>query len=233
MFLLETFASFLANEFSREIPDVTVRNLSCLQLVIESKGHSIRHATIELISEKCRKFRLQVKADLFHIDEETFATEQRRVAVADYILRNFCASLASLSSSCCYIPIIPPTIDQKILRRSYINVSRVDGSVSVEFRVLEISAENAQQFFLRQLPSLVSHWISCSKATCSRLVAHWQSFEDQNALRELVSKAGVSFVADGSLLPRAGERMYSSLLRRKCILRETSYLKDSRNLMLH
>lgn len=213
MSLIENFASLLANDSAREVAVVTVRNLSCLQLVIESEGHSNSHATIELINEKCRKFRLQVKADRFYIDQDTFAIEQRRVAVADYILRNFCASLASLSSSTCYIPIIPPTIDQKILQRNYIDVSRIDGSVSVEFRVLEVSAENARQFFLRQLPSLVSHWISCSNTKCSRSVAHWQSSEDQNALRELVSRVGVSFVADGSLLPRAGELLVTPVER--------------------
>ena len=213
MSLLETFASLLASESTREASEVPIRNLPRLQLVIESESHSNGHITIELINDKCRKFRLNVTAERFHIDQETFATEQRRVAVADYILRNFCASLASLSSSSCYIPIIPPTIDQKILRRSYADVSRVDGSVSVEFRVLDVSSENARQLFLRQLPSLVSHWISCSNTTCSRSVAHWQSFEDQNFLREFVSKVGVSFVADGSLLPRAGELLVTPVER--------------------
>lgn len=204
--LLEVYDSFLARDTPTSLgnAEITYDSFSYLQLVIQSGSHSKKHPRIELINEKSRKFRLLVTADHFHIDHEIYATEQRRVAVADYLLRNFRASLATLSSSNCYMPIVPPTFDQKILERSYVSVSRVDGSVSIEFRVLEISAEDARQFFLSQLPSLINDWISCSNIKCAKSVAHWQSSEDQDTLRELVSKIGVSFVADGSILPRAG-----------------------------
>jgi Predicted ATPase of the ABC class len=147
---------------------------------------------------------LHIGATTFSISSEIFTMELRRIAVADYLLRNFCSSLRFLSSSGQNIPIAPPNLDQHIIERSQLKISAKDGTVSIEFKVRKQSSDDAQLFLDKTLPFLVSTWSNNIIANNSQLVAHWQCVEDQCALREMISSQGISFVADGSVLPRAG-----------------------------
>jgi Predicted ATPase of the ABC class len=150
------------------------------------------------------QFCSHIGATMFSISSEIFTIELRRIAVADYLLRNFCSSLLFLSSSGHNVPISPPNLDQHIIERSQLKISAEDGTVSIEFKVQKQSADDARLFLDKTLPLLLSTWSSSSIANNSQLAAHWQCVEDQCALREMISSQGISFVADGSVLPRAG-----------------------------
>lgn len=162
------------------------------------------HLVPQISKETDRHFCLHTEAALFSLSSEIFTLELRRVAVADFLLRNFCSSLLFLSSSGHSVRIIPPHSDQYIIERSHLTVSADDGTVSIEFNIQKQSADDDEIFFEKTLPLLVSAWATRCTENNSQLVAHWQCLEDQCALREMISNLGVSFVADGSILPRAG-----------------------------
>lgn len=171
----------------------------------EGHAHSLGWKITEHVSNDTdRQFCLHFGATMFSISSEIFTLELRRIAVADYLLRNFYSSLLFLSSSGCKVPIVPPTLDQYIIERSQLKISAEDGTVSIEFKVQKQSTDDAQIFIEKTLPYFISTWSSSSIANRSQLVAHWQCVEDQCALRDMISSQGTSFVADGSILPRAG-----------------------------
>lgn len=171
----------------------------------EGHAHFVGWKITEQVSNDTeRQFCLHVGATMFSISSEIFTVELRRIAVADYLLRNFCSSLLFLSSSGCKVPIVTPVLDQHIIERSQLKISAEDGTVSTEFKVQKQSADDSRMFLEKTLPFLISTWSSSSIASSSQLVAHWQCVEDQCALREMISSQGISFVADGSILPRAG-----------------------------
>ena len=167
---------------------------------------------------------LHIGATLFSISSEIFTLELRRIAAADYLLRNLCSSLLFLSTCGVDVPIAPPNLDQHIIERSQLKISAEDGTISIEFKVQKQSADDERLFLEKTLPLLVSTWSSSSIANNSQLIAHWQCVEDQCALREMISSRGVSFVADGSVLPRAGITIDSKMRIIPLRLRLTGFI---------
>ena len=163
-------------------------------------------ALVEVVSERDRTFRLKINSGSFNLSPDIYTHESRRISAADYFFRNFLATVLSLESCGGDFPIARRKSAQYVLLRSYINVSSEDGSVTLEFKVLRCSAEQASVFLRISLPSLVNQWLLSSQADSPGFSAHWQCVEDQMKLREMVSKVGVAFVANGSILPRAGKK---------------------------
>jgi hypothetical protein len=150
------------------------------------------------------KFRVTVESKYFSIRSDVYAVAGRRISVADYLLRKFRVTIETTISSICDMRILSPSIDQYILKRSCINISPNNGNVCIEFNVLMDNNDDDSQYYTTLLSPLILRWISCSNINAPEATAHWQNSEDQNALRKMVSIVGVSFVADGSILPRAG-----------------------------
>ena len=159
---------------------------------------------LQLVHGVDKKFIVTIESKYFSIRSEVYALASRRIAVADYLLRKFHATIEATVSSGSYVSISYPSIDQYILQRSCINIFANNGNVCIYFTVLKDSTEEARQHLLESLPPLLLRWISCSNIDAPEATAHWQNSEDQDALRKMVSAVGVSFVADGSILPRAG-----------------------------
>ena len=159
---------------------------------------------LQLVHGVDKKFIVTIESKYFSIRSEVYALASRRIAVADYLLRKFHATIEATVSSGSYVSISYPSIDQYILQRSCINIFANNGNVCIYFKVLKDSTEEARQHLLESLPPLLLRWISCSNIDAPEATAHWQNSEDQDALRKMVSAVGVSFVADGSILPRAG-----------------------------
>ena len=161
---------------------------------------------LQLVHGMEKKFRVTIESKYFSIRSDVFALAKRRISVEDYLLRKFCATIEKTMSTGNYVSILSPSIDQYILKRSCINISANDGNVCIDFNVTRNSTEEARQYLAESLPPLIRRWISCSNINAPEATAHWQNSEDQDALRKMVSAVGVSFVADGSILPRAGMR---------------------------
>ena len=166
--------------------------------------YSWKDSHLQLVHGIDKKFRVTIESKYFSIRSEIYALASRRIAVADYLLRKFPATIEIILSSGNYVSISYPSIDQFILRRSCINIFANNGNVCIYFKVLKGSTEEARQYLLESLPPLLLRWISCSDMDAPEATAHWQNSEDQDALRKMVSAVGVAFVADGSILPRAG-----------------------------
>jgi Predicted ATPase of the ABC class len=155
-----------------------------------------------------KKFRVTIESKYFSIRSDVYAVAGRRISVADYLLRKFRATIEMAVSSGTYVRILSPSIDQYILKRSCINISANNGNVCIDFNVLIDNSEEELQHLKKSLSPLILRWISGSNIDAPEATAHWQNSEDQNALRKMVSIVGVSFVADGSILPRAGMNVW-------------------------
>ena len=159
---------------------------------------------LELVNTSDRKFRLLINRESLCLTEKIFSDELRRTAIADYFLRSFRNAVADSRLSGCHLPIILPSFDQFILYRSCMNISAENGEVAIDFKVSRMSDNLAEEFLLKTLPSVVHQWILHCQTALPAAVTYWQCIEDQQRLRELVSAVGVAFVANGSILPRAG-----------------------------
>jgi hypothetical protein len=162
----------------------------------------IEPVKLRILSRKNRKFQTILSGKLFCLSNDLFSIESRRTSISDYLLRTFRATLDSIHPVQSII--IPPAIDQFVLKRSYINISEDDGTVAIDFTIKKGSRITCAYFLEKTLVSLVENWIACSQLNTVAAKNHWQCIEDQISLRQQISMGGVSFVANKSILPRAG-----------------------------
>ena len=162
---------------------------------------------LQIVHGMDKKFRVTIESKYFSIRSDVYAVAGRRKSVADYLLRKFRATTETAILNGSYVRILSPSIDQYILKRSCINISANNGNVSIDFNVLVDNTEVVFQHLKKSMTPLISRWISCSNIDAPEATAHWQNSEDQDALRKMISIVGVSFVADGSVLPRAGTNL--------------------------
>lgn len=174
--------------------------------VLDENGWEDFH--LQIVHGMDKKFRVTIESKYFSIRSDVYAVAGRRISVADYLLRKFCATIETVILSGSHVRILSPSIDQYILKRSCINISANNGNVSIDFNVLADNTEEVFHHLKKSLSPLILRWISCSNIDAPEATAHWQNSEDQNALRKMVSIVGVSFVADGSVLPRAGTNVW-------------------------
>lgn len=144
--------------------------------------------------------------------EEYYQQKHRRIALEDYLLRNFSKTLdsgshrAKGSGKSGMIAASHP--GQEILERTGCRVSQ-DGSVLFRFvvgfpaRGRSIDAREMEKIFFDILPPVVEQcgfYASCDKKKVKETIA---LADDQYEIRkQLVQKGLVAFVADGSVLPR-------------------------------
>ena len=157
--------------------------------------------------------RLRVSAKLSEIGypEDWYATEPRRIALADFLLRRLHATTASHTERIgvgnggllsCMQP------GSEILLR---NACRIENGkllaivhVGLPADSRRIEAEWAIQVLLQRLPDALTEAFYTLNFKAAECEAHIRCLELQHALREqLLARSLVGFVADGSILPRA------------------------------
>ena len=215
-FVLTAFANVISRvvdaEMSSKMETVHSSSASSFELPISTNDHSYSHAALQLVNSKERQFRLNLKRESICMPLDIFSSEKRRTAVADCIFRNFCSLVIIMQSSGADIPIATPTTDQFVHHRSDIDISPLNGDISVTFRVLKMSNERAHKFLVTTFPMMIQKWLLSCQVDMPAVTAYWHCIEDQCILREMVSAVGVSFVANGSILPRAGNYLYHKIL---------------------
>ena len=175
-----------------------------IQLPTSTNGQSYIHGVLQLVSGEDCTFQFHLVGEAIGLTFDIFSCEMRRTAVADCIYRNFFATVVMMQSLGADLPIVTPTHDQYILHRSNIDISPINGVISIRFKVLRMSNERANIFLETTFPTMIKRWLISSHVNEPTVTAYWHCFEDQCTLRKLVSAIGVSFVANGSILPRAG-----------------------------
>lgn len=138
-------------------------------------------------------------------------TADRRVAVADFILRRMASEARAASR-----PIgtgkggiiVVDTPSQKILARSAAEVS-AQGDVTLRFQVglpaegRRILGRDAHTLLTQTLPTAAERAALSLNLVADALTAHAHTYEDQQALRaQLSDRHLVAFIANGSILPR-------------------------------
>ena len=206
----------LHNSFLNLVSGKFTANLSCnmksllssttlpIQLPTSTNGQSYIPGVLQLVSSEDSTFQFHLVGEAICLPYDIFSCKMRRTAVADCIYRNFFATVVVMQSLGADLPIVTPTHDQYILHRSNIDISPVTGVISIRFRVLRMSNERANIFLETTFPTMIKQWLISSQVNDPTVTAHWHCLEDQCALRKLVSALGASFVANGSILPRAG-----------------------------
>ena len=152
------------------------------------------------------------------LTSEVSAHPIRRLAVSDYIYRRYKDTVMSCSDKhaplLITLPKCTPGKEQLVLSRSCVSISSMTNTVELDITVSWIAnrhhdtADNrihATTFLQSTLPNILNQWQENCQLDTAHAIAHWQCVEDQCTLRNMLhEKGGVCFVANNSILPRAG-----------------------------
>ncbi|MCP5055024.1 MAG: ABC-ATPase domain-containing protein, partial [bacterium] len=158
------------------------------------------------------RVRVRLSQTVARFPEDSFHSPSRKIALRDFLARCFyfackryAAGTGRGTGHSGEIRIEKP--GQEILSRSSILVT----DYFVEVRLLmglpafgrRIAGKQAIEMFFDELPKIVTHSLFFKNLDQSKLYRHIQTSEDADVLRGRLKELGlVSFVADGSILPR-------------------------------
>ncbi|KAG7393473.1 hypothetical protein PHYBOEH_006061 [Phytophthora boehmeriae] len=165
--------------------------------------------------------------------EEMYSVKTRKIALCDYLTRQFAASARragadakTVSSSWQGAKGGDISIDapgQHVIERSSVMVLP-DGRVEARFNInlpargRSICGDWAYTVLVETLPKLVERSLMLKSLEIDHLWKHLHSVEDQEALRGMLKDAGlVGFVKDGAVLPRQSGATDLPLSRDKAI----------------
>ncbi len=145
------------------------------------------------------------------IPEQLYSNQVRRIALEDYLGRSFAHTLSQYvkgergSGKSGAITIAP--YGQQVLRRNSVLVT--EGAIELRFQIAlpadgrAISSDQARAMFFQELPQVVAEGPLSIRNNLTSATAHVNSVEDQKHLRsQLKAKGLISFIGDGSNLPR-------------------------------
>jgi len=156
------------------------------------------------------RLRVEIPQEIAQFPAHLYATTPRRIALEDYLIRQFdrqtrTRSRSAGSGKSGLIEIVPPS--QAILPRSAAQVS--DQRVELRFVAglpafgRRIAGRQAADLLCDQLPVLVRQSLYWSQLDGADVEAHGVCAENAEALRgQLRDRQLVAFVADGAMLPR-------------------------------
>ncbi len=157
------------------------------------------------------RFSVKVSLNNAGFAKEMAATSLRRLAIEDFVLRAFHASLKKVdlekkgSGKSSVICALNPS--QKILKRSAVLIE--DEEICLIFFIglpakgRRVYADQFLKIFEKYLPLILENTFCIQYSGLGLLEKHIHTLEDYDALqKELVKNKWVAFVADGSNLPR-------------------------------
>ena len=156
------------------------------------------------------RLRVVVPQSIAGFPASLYTTASRRIALEDYLLRQFhqqaqVYSRHRGSGKSGLITIAPPS--QAMLARTAVTVAET--SVEVRFAVglpahgRRIAGRQAAELLCDDLPKLVEHTLSYSQLDATAIQAQREVAETADWLRDQLSdRQLVAFVADGAILPR-------------------------------
>jgi len=158
------------------------------------------------------KVRVRVNQDIAGFPKDSYKSKSREIGLRDYLTREFYkaikkyAKLRRGSGKSGLIAIDTP--QQEILERSSCFIN--DEWVEVRFVVglpafgRRISAREAIAIFFDEIPKIVNRSLIYEALDSEKLYMHIKTNEDADYARGILKKYNlVSFIADGSILPRA------------------------------
>lgn len=157
--------------------------------------------------------RIQVPQQVCGFPEALFNSPSRRVALEDYITRQFARAITDVakgrrgSGKSGAIQI--DRCGQEILERTSASVTsefvEVRFTVGLPAKGRTVLASQADTMLLREIPDILQRALLFERLSTSDIRQHVEVAEDQDALRRLLhSRHLVAFLADGAVLPRRG-----------------------------
>jgi predicted ABC-class ATPase len=157
------------------------------------------------------KLRVRVDQKRARFPKNLFLTKARKIGLEDFLIRQFAQAITRNvrgrrgSGKSGLISI--DSGGQEILERTACLVN--DNFVEVRFVVglpasgRRVLAKEAIEIFAQEIPQIVEESLFFASLDQDRLVEHVNVCEDQESLRSQLEEKGlVSFIADGSILPR-------------------------------
>jgi len=179
------------------------------------------------------KVRIRIDQKIAQFPPDTHHNESRNTALCDFLLRSFYRVSQKIaegnrgSGNSGIITAEKPS--QEILDRSAVFVS--DKCVELRFVLglaaygRRISAHNTGQMFFKEIPEIVNRALLFERLDKQKLYNHIKVSEDADFIRCSLKKLKIiSFIADGSLLPRA-----SGIDDRVLKMRSTVSFKTDKN----
>jgi len=157
---------------------------------------------------RCRIF---VKDKQVKLSKSLFNTHIRKIALEDFLGRCFSKAIekqvqGKRGDGMSGIMSIA-TYGQEVLERNTVLIH--DGDIEFRMQIAlpadkrRVNARQASIMLFEELPAVVATALEPLKTNMGRVQQHVDSVEDQQALRQQLSKQQlVAFIADGSLLPR-------------------------------
>ena len=155
------------------------------------------------------EIRLLLPAAVTALPAESYSTPLRRVALSDFLLREFAHQLelwrgkraGHTGDLICDIP------GQEVLERTSLHVT--DGAIDVRLwadmpsRNRMIRGRDAQEMLLEDLPRIAERALTYPRLERATLQRHQRAVENAEAIRgQLDARGLVAFIANGAVLPR-------------------------------
>ena len=173
------------------------------KLMVKNDDIHVNDIQLKKASSICnQKYCLTIPGNRFDLSDDIVTSLIRLTATCDYLLRKFisCRNILGMSES-----VILPNIGQFVLRRSDIRIVPSSfGGFNIDLDFFSTLLHNSEHH--STLMNLIENWILESSLISPSAISHWHSIEDQEYLRDFITKSdlGVCFVGNGSILPRAG-----------------------------
>nr|CCA17607.1 conserved hypothetical protein [Albugo laibachii Nc14] len=161
---------------------------------------------------------VRIPSSMACMPKDLYDMNIRNVALCDYLTRKLADAVqqagvdAKASSSSWHstkrgdLSIMKPS--QHVLKRTIVAIEN-DGTVEMRFQInlpargRSICGEWARTILVETLPHLIYRTLIFTSLEASHVLAHIHSVEDQEALRNKLSAAGlVAFIRNGAILPR-------------------------------
>jgi predicted ABC-class ATPase len=155
--------------------------------------------------------RVEVPAKDAAFPSELFGNFQRKIALEDYISRAFHSTINHYSggkSGSGHSGVIKiDSGNQEVLERSCVNINssklEVRFSMGLPARGRRVLGKAASKMFAHILPKIVNDSCFYSNLNSQKVEEHVKTVEDAGFIRDKLDEMGlVTFVADGSILPR-------------------------------
>jgi len=157
------------------------------------------------------KLRIKISNNVSKFPLSTFSTRPREVGLRDFLTRTFrnqteiYSKRIKATGKSGIIEIVNP--GQEILERN--SVVLKNGIIEVRFSVglpsygRKVAGKLAEDIFFTFIPEIVKNSLLYENIDGKKLYIHIETNEDADFLREKLSSLGlISFIADGSVLPR-------------------------------
>lgn len=167
-----------------------------------------KNYSIHVIHKDNDMINLSIEVDSHYFDLSssnwTKDDDMKTLAICDYLFRKLAIIIGS-NKDINNKWIESYNLDQLIVHRSCISIIEKQTGLIVAATIYINTTKLTSSTSLSLISNIINQWIDAGKLSSQLYIQHYESLEDQYELRKCLKAAdGIAFVANHSILPRAG-----------------------------